>query len=244
MIQFKSETKNNDTLSDFDKFLIQCKKRCQFTKHSSKLQDMIFPNPFLAFEAWKLILSKYNGFQFPPIELINVAKDFIKNNNLVVKNADKNAGICVMHMNMYEDEIFRQLNCCETYRPSCKPEYERSMDNFTDSARAMKLVLNKDIRLFNIIPTKHSPSSFYILPKIHKKFDVFPPGRPISSTCNTINRNISSLVDHILKPIMATTPNVILDTSHFLLLLNNVKLEEDRKYCLITYDVESMYTAL
>ncbi len=35
---------------------------------------------------------------------------------------------------------------------------------------------------------------------------------------------------------MATTPNVILDTTHF--------LEDNIKYCLITYDVESLYTAL
>jgi hypothetical protein len=245
IIQFSLDKKERENrLTEFDRFLIQCKKRCNFIKHSSKLQEKIFPNPFLANEAWKLILSKYNGFQFPPTELLEFASNFIKNNGLIIKNADKNAGICVMYKDMYETEIFRQLNLSDTYRPSCKVEYERAMENFVDKAKTMKLQLNSDISLPTIIPFKHNASSFYILPKIHKKFDKFPPGRPISSTCNTINRNISSLVDHILKPIMATTPTVILDTSHFLLLIDNVKLESNRKYSLITYDVESMYTSL
>lgn len=79
---------------------------------------------------------------------------------------------------------------------------------------------------------------------MHKPFTQFPTGRPISSTCSAINRYISEFVDFVLKPIITYIPNLLIDTNHFLLLLEDMQLDPNCKYVLITYDISSMYTSL
>jgi len=80
-------------------------------------------------------------------------------------------------------------------------------------------------------------ASFNMLPKVHKQFVNVPTGRPVSSTCNTLNKNISALLDFILKPILNITPNLIIDTSHLLILLRELKLDSKSKYVIVTYDI-------
>jgi len=43
---------------------------------------------------------------------------------------------------------------------------------------------------------------------------------------------------------MNYVPDIILDSTHFLILLNNVKLDPTRKYALVTIDISAMYTNL
>jgi hypothetical protein len=106
------------------------------------------------------------------------------------------------------------------------------------------LSLPNNFRIEKLMIDDCKPASFYILPKVHKEYTIFPPGRPISSTLKVINRNISGLLDFILKPIMNYIPNLILDTTHFLILLKHLKLNIEHKYSLITFDVDNMYTNL
>lgn len=234
----------DSSIDDFDKFLIGCKKRNGASKNLPELYEKIFPDPFVVENIYDDLMKKYDKENiFPPKMLITKCTTFLVHHNLIVKNADKNAGVCIIKRKWHDDEVYRQLLDLSTYIPSCQSEYDLQMNDYIDKIRHLKIKIN-DFPLQHLIIENHRPASFYILPKIHKQYETFPPGRPISSTCQTMNRNISALVDYILKPIMVQIPNVLLDTTHFLILLKNIKLEENTKYALVTYDVDSMYTNL
>jgi hypothetical protein len=172
-------------------------------------------------------------------------QNFIECNKLVVQQADKNAGICIMSKKDYDSEILRQLNDESIYRPSTKVEFLFKADEFFDKVKYYNSIIFRDCNLKSFIyENDFSPCKFYILPKIHKKYDTFPVGRPISSTKHTFNQGISMLLDKILQPILQFLPEVIFDTNHFLLLLNNLKLDRDKKYLLVVSDITSMYTEL
>lgn len=232
-------------LTAFDKFILNCKKRLNKSTKLPKIYDEIFPDPFIYENMYKNVMKNYNKKHiFPPVELIAKCKDFLNANDLIVRNADKNAGICIIKKEWHDKEIYKHLHDLNTYIPSCQAQYERKMDDVIDKIKHLKIKLKDDLWLDNLLFHNHKPASFYILPKVHKTYTIFPPGRPISSTCQTVNRNVSALVDYIMKPVMAQIPNVLLDTTHFLILLQELKLCEDRKYALVTYDIDSMYTNL
>ncbi len=244
-IHFTLIGKDSNELDEFTKFLISCKKRDRTPKNLPKIYDKIFPNPFFISNLTKTVKSRHNFNQtFPPTELLLQCKNYLTENKLMVKNADKNAGVCIMKKEWHDNEVYKHLHNTETYAPSCLAEYEMDMQQIADIIKSRKIKITEEIYLDSLILLNYKPASFYILPKVHKKFDFFPPGRPISSTCATINRNISALVDFIFKPIMCEIPGVLLDTTHFLILLNNIQLQADRKYVLLTYDIDSMYTNL
>lgn len=230
-------------LSPYERFIFQCKKRSFKTKVQCPLTSEIF-NPNMSSILFQQIRRHTRSEEFPPKQLLTSCSNFLKNNNLLVKNADKNAGICIISKDLYNDEVYRQLSDLTTYRPSCRTEYELAMCEIIDKCKYMKLDLGNGIKMHNLLIQYPKPASFYLLPKVHKVFHIFPPGRPISSTCNSINRNVSAYVDFTLKPIMCNIPGILLDTTHFLHVLDSIQLEPNKTYALITYDIDSMYTNL
>lgn len=81
---------------------------------------------------------------------------------------------------------------------------------------------------------------FYTLPKIHKSLQN-PKGRPIVSCTGSLTENISSFVDHHLKPSVAKLPSFTRDSSDFTLKLKQIGPVSDNDI-LVTYGVESLYT--
>lgn len=245
-VTYFSSIKQNSLLSNFDKFIIKVKKATRVQKLPCEIQKDIFPNPNLTKTFLSIISKKYHKENFMPDEIMNNFTDFVKKNNLIIKNADKNAGICVMEKTDYNNEVLRQLEDETIYVPTTSSHFNLRMSQFIDRVKSMKIEFNDDkcTKLNSLINYNYKPANFYILPKIHKPFTDFPIGRPISSTCNTINRYISEFVDFILKPIITYIPNLLVDTNHFLLLLEDLQLNPLSKYVLITYDISSMYTSL
>lgn len=176
--------------------------------------------------------------------LRNDLENFLKNNDVIVKPSDKNAGLCIMNYNDYVTEVKRQLNDIHSYRPSTRAEYDIKMFECKDKAHHVSSWLFKCKKIKTIIPAIHKPANFYILPKVHKSFTTFPVGRPISSTLHVINRGVSMLLYKVLQPLCLHIDNLILDSPHLLLLLQNLKLDPQRKYIIITADITSMYLEL
>lgn len=245
-ITFFKDINQANILSPIDKLFIRIKKHKKFEKTPCEFQNQIFPNDKITSKFISLISKKYTKENFIPPETLLQFRCFLCDNNLVVKNADKNAGICVMNKVDYEREILRQLEDDFVYIPSTETEYNLKMEDFIDKVKSMKIQFNdnKKTKLIDLINYNYQPANFYILPKMHKPFVNFPVGRPISSTCNTINKFVNELVDFILKPITTFIPNLIIDTNHLLLLLNQVTLNPNAKYIFVTYDILSMYTTL
>ena len=84
---------------------------------------------------------------------------------------------------------------------------------------------------------------FYGLPKIHKKFDRFPPLRPICSGFNSCTSKFSEFVEAFLKPLAQQSPSYIKDTSDFVQKIETdvAPLVTHSKTFLVTMDVSSLY---
>ena len=81
---------------------------------------------------------------------------------------------------------------------------------------------------------------FYILPKIHKRFEKIPPRRPIVSSVNSPTEKISQLIDIVLQPYAQSGESFILDTGDFLTKIKDLELNDED--WLFTMDVSSLYT--
>ena len=79
-----------------------------------------------------------------------------------------------------------------------------------------------------------------MLMKVHK---INHPGRPIISGIGTSTEYISEFIDEQIKSTAASAPSYVKDSSHFLNLIQNVKIDfTSRKVFLVTMDVISLYT--
>lgn len=219
-------------------------KKCnQIVRRNCPIEKVLFNDNFVQNIISNLKRSSHNE---NPIHkfLINELKTFTKHNNVIIKDSDKNAGICIMSKVDYDNEVYRQLNDLETYIPSNTSEFDLKMYDFVDKARHLSNNVLKHLKIRSLIPPTFNPAKFHILPKVHKKFDHFPLGRPISSTIGCGNRGIAMLSDSILQPVSLLIPDLIIDTPHLLFLLDNLKLDKNRKYILVTADISSMYLEL
>ena len=96
-----------------------------------------------------------------------------------------------------------------------------------------------------LTPNHPRPGRFYILPKIHKKYDNFPPGRPIISGCGTATEKISLYVDLHLKPHVKTLPSYVEDGNDFLRQLISINRQHGplpSNTIVCTMDVEGLYS--
>ncbi len=175
---------------------------------------------------------------------INDFKQFLTSNRLLVVEADKNAGVCIVDKKDYENEVLRQLNDMKSYFPTTNTHFELSMVEFRDKLKIFDKLMPDNFKLCKFLSIENRPANFYILPKIHKPFDLFPKGRPISSTFTKTNKYASKFLDLILKPSLNQVEDLLIDTQHLLLLLNEVKLDKNKKYTLVTVDVEALYPSL
>jgi hypothetical protein len=208
------------------------------------LETELFSDPHIFHEFKQEILKHSSNTPLMPENFLANFQTFIKDNDFIIKPADKNAGICVMTRKEYSAEVFRQLNDTNNYRPSSSKDFENCIQKLKASIQKDSQYFPPNLKLLKFIPDSYKPSKFYILPKIHKPFNDFPKGRPISSTLQTFNRGLSKLLDLYLQPVMNHVPDLILDTHHFILLLQNVKLEPNSKYMLVVADIEGLYPNL
>ena len=106
---------------------------------------------------------------------------------------------------------------------------------------AKKLISKKESLLLTENLQQPRMSIFYGLPKIHKKFELFPPLRPIVSGINSCTSKLSEYIDSFLKYQARKGSSYIRDTKDFLCKLNQLKSIPD-KSILVTMDVGSLYT--
>jgi len=177
------------------------------------------------------------------INTVTRFKKWCEDNQVLIVESDKNAGICIVNKLDYENEILRQLQDTSSYFPSTQTHFDNACIEFLDKQKVFQKCLPKEIKLSSLL-SSNNPANFYILPKVHKQFENFPKGRPISSTYSKVNKFCSKLLDFVLKPCLMNVNDLLLDTQHFLILLEHLKLPPDKKYVLTTIDVEALYPSL
>ncbi len=247
-ISWKIYFLTNPTDKKDSDFLIKCKK--DFRKISNKTpMECPITHELFNVSSIKDDLIKFCG-KFKGLDekifddIISDFRIFCNDNNLLVIEADKNAGICIVNKCDYDQEVLRQLNDLNTYHPSTNTAFELGMIEFNDKANQFYKKIPENFNLKYLKFDNEQPAKFYILPKVHKAFDKFPKGRPISSTFHKSNKYVSRLLDNILRPCLYEVTDLLIDTQHFLLLLENVTLRHDRNYHLVTVDVEALYPSL
>ena len=175
------------------------------------------------------------------------ANSLSRNPDIVIKEADKGSDIVVMNTKDYLAECHRQLGDTTYYKPLTKDPTTKFARKVTAAGReACSVGVIDDDMESALTPNQPRPDRFHILPKIHKNFQSFPPGRPIIiSGSGTATEKISLYVDLHLKPHVKTLPSYLEDDNDFLRKLILIKnqhgpLPEDTILC--TMDVTALYT--
>ncbi len=124
----------------------------------------------------------------------------------------------------------KPLNDINTYYPSTNTSFELAMIISHNKASIFYKTLPPTYNLKSLKFDHEKPANFYILPKVHKPYNIFLKGRPISSTFKKSNKHVSKLLDKVLRPCLYEISDLLIDTQHFLLLLNDIKLDQTKKY--------------
>uniref|UniRef100_A0A3P9MNG8 Uncharacterized protein n=1 Tax=Oryzias latipes TaxID=8090 RepID=A0A3P9MNG8_ORYLA len=133
-------------------------------------------------------------------------KDSKRNTNIVIKPADKGSSIVIMDREDYIAEAHRQLSNTEYYKPLQEPLYmdtAKEIRQILKSMKQNKIITSKQLQFLQG-PNPPHPRIFYLLPKIHKKTEIWtiphriPPGRPIVSDCSSVSYGTAQYIDHFL----------------------------------------------
>ena len=163
-----------------------------------------------------------------------------KNEDIVIKPADKGGAIVILNKEDYIKEGERQLRNKDHYRKIENPkelikdftkEVEDSLKSFLS-----KGFINED--LYKILYRANPrTSNLYLLPKIHKKNN---PGRPIINSVGSLTETLSAFIDEILRKYSKLARSYVKDTSHFLQINNDVNINQGD--LIATVDVTALYT--
>lgn len=170
----------------------------------------------------------------------------MKNEDLVIKEANKGGRIVVMNKKDYVEECKKQLSNDSFYQKldsDPNKDYTTEVLQQVTQMKEEAVISDDEYKLLTeYLDTEETPI-FYGLPKIHKQFETFPPLRPIVSQMKSATKRLSEFIDSFLKYQAQKTSSFIKDTKHFLQKIeeiNKKKLSENA--ILVTMDVSSLYT--
>ena len=166
-------------------------------------------------------------------------KELRRNEDIVIKSADKGGAIVIWSKQDYIKEARRQLSNKAHYRElAADPtaDFENTITQFVITAVKEKSITY--ITGTNITPKHSTTPTFYMLPKVHKPNI---PGRPIVSAIGGPTEKISKYIDTFLRPLVVQSPSYIKDTRDViqkLLILESIP----ERAILCTIDVSALYT--
>ena len=166
-------------------------------------------------------------------------RELKKDNNIIIKPADKGSGTVIWQKDKYIKEAERQLaqKCYQKLEVNPLIETSELLERALNNLKAMNSISNQDHKA--MLQTDARLASFYMLPKIHKNL-TNPPGRPIMSGNGHPTEWISAWLDKKLQPIVQSLPTYLKDTTHLLQLLKTIKITPNTR--IISLDVTSLYT--
>jgi hypothetical protein len=141
-------------------------------------------------------------------EQISALNDLQKNDNLIVKPADKGGAIVIWPRDDYLREASKQLANTAHYNHISMnpiPELITRIRQFVYNNHKLGQFDYTTFKfLLPLTPTK--TPTLYLLPKIHKAGN---PGRPIISLCDGPTVRLSKYADHFLKPLVSNIPSFV-----------------------------------
>ena len=208
-----------DPLKEIDSVIrLYCKSTSKFTKNSTADRRLI-----------KNLLDKYQDIIFIP--------------------ADKNLGLVALHVADYDILVKSHLNDIRTYA-KVNLDISFLMLKYQDIVTFIKMYMNPskmEIKtLANLKLESFKLPKFYILPKLHKKFDISKPSslpsRPIVGASYWFTTPISIYLDSTLQPLILELSHILKNSHALIDKLETVKLDQTLNNILVSFDVESLYT--
>ena len=180
-----------------------------------------------------------------------------KERKIIIKAADKGAGIVILNFQDYMKVCYDHLlSSVPNHTNEAEPKmYYKAVDEFAldraktkikevlEEAYADKIITKDEFSAMN--PDNKEAAKFYCNLKVHKQKDhnELPPVRPIISGSGSVTENISLYVEHHIKEGSEKHPSYLQDTPHFLRVIN--KLNEGTKLppnaMIVTSDITNAY---
>ncbi len=186
-----------------------------------------------------------------------ILKKLYRNKQIVIKPADKNLGLTIMDVQLYNDMCLLHLSDTSTYclqSSYCSTTTLDLLDNllrehghwfWNNKKRTGISSIAKCLCQFAGLPSTREAGYFYVIPKIHKLTGEWQPNmplpcRPIVSMTNTLLVPASQYVDQKLRPCLSKISTICNGTGEVLrkLTLHESGVGND----LLCADVTSLYT--
>ena len=195
-------------------------------------------NQFLLFNNYRSNLTKLEQ---------TALNNLRKNDNIVIKPADKGGATVLMNKSAYLTEAYRQLGNVNYYTKLDEPIYKNNISKINDILQKMfgdGFITNKQLEFLRATDADRA-RVFYLLPKIHKPLAKWPQadmpeGRPIVSDTGSESYRVSKFIDSHTRPISVRHPAYVKDTYDFINKVRGVTIPTNA--VLITGDVSSLYT--
>eukprot|EP00079_Xenopus_tropicalis_P034390 XP_017948161.1 PREDICTED: uncharacterized protein LOC108646244 [Xenopus tropicalis] len=170
-------------------------------------------------------------------------KSLERDENIVIRKADKGGQIVILDRNDYFKEAHRQLSDSTTYKLLEKnptASFQQELDILVQEALMFKVIDDKLASFFKIENPK--TAIFHYLPKVHKK-ERPPPGRPIIAGIGSLGENLCEYIDHLLQPLVLRLPSYLRDSGHLLQVFQNFQWQAD-SFKWASIDVTSLYSCI
>ena len=166
-------------------------------------------------------------------------RELKQNKDIIIKKADKSAGIVILNRRDYENKILGMLSDTNTYTRTDiddTTDVKKQADNLFTTLYNQHYISKKQFK--HLTEFIAQTPTFYGIPKIHKKDN---PLRPIVSQINAPTSQVSKYLDKLLETAEKQIPHLLQDTTALLQLIETHKLITPQSI-LVTLDVVSLYT--
>ena len=190
----------------------------------------------------QLMKISEQGYNYPnlTVEEREALKSLRNDPSIIIKEADKGSAVVIWDREDYIREAMTQLGDKDVY--SEIDDIPLSGINKQIEEVLGDMLRNKEIteKVFNhLIINKPQFGRFYLLPKIHKRFNNVP-GRPVISNCGTVTENISEFLDFHLKQLIPFQSQILEDSRALLERLKEIgNIPENA--ILVSFDVVGLY---
>lgn len=173
-----------------------------------------------------------------------------RENDILVKPADKNLGLVLLRKSWYINEGLRQLADASTYQIVPEPgsvietlvSYRAQLVQYFVEDKFHEKRFTAQLQRFLVHPPEEELAfpEFHHLPKVHKSSLA---GRPIVPSHSWVTSNCSVYLDTLLQPMIRDTPWILRDSKTLLRELAQVEMPTcGEQVWVVTADISSMYT--
>ena len=161
--------------------------------------------------------------------------------DIVPTKPDKGNGVVILDRKLHNIAIEEIISDSSKFK---KLEEDPTLKRETSLQRFFRKLKEKnffnEIEYDKLCPSGSAPARIYATPKMHKFFssDSFPQLRPIVSSIDTFNHNLTRFPCNLLSPLVPSDYSCI-DTISFVSQIKHANLS---KKFLVSYEVTSLFT--